>query len=57
MKTRVSNILSIIVRNYAELSAGKLTDPGGFSFVYISSLRSSNLVLIPGAKLDSYRGT
>ena len=32
-------------------------DPVDFIFFYISSLKSLNLVLIPGAKLDDHQGT
>ena len=32
-------------------------DPVDFIFFYISSLKSLNLVIIPGAKLDDHQGT
>ena len=42
---------------FAELPSGESTNPGEFNFFYISPLKSLNLVLIPGAKLDGHRGT
>ena len=46
--------LSII---FAQLPGGKSTGPGEFNFFNISPLKSLNLVLIPGVKLDGHRGT
>ena len=41
----------------AQIPSGKLTDRSEFNFGYISPLKSLNLVLIPGAKLDDRPGT
>ena len=42
---------------FAKLHSGESIYPGEFNFFYISPLKSLNLVLIPGAKLDGQRGT
>ena len=42
---------------FAQLPGGKSTSPGEFNFFYISPLKSLNLVLIPGAKLDGHLDT
>ena len=42
---------------FAKLPSGKSTGPGEFSFFHISLLKSLNLALVPGAKLDADRGT
>ena len=41
---------------FAELLGGKLTIPSELNFFHISLLKSLNIVLIPGAKLDGHRG-
>ena len=42
---------------FAQLPGEKSTDPGEFNFFYISPLKSLDLVLILGEKLDDHRGT
>ena len=49
----ISASLNII---FAQLPGGKSNDPGKLKFFYISPLKTQNLVLIPGAKLDAWTG-
>ena len=42
---------------FAQLFDEKSTGTSKFSFIYISRLKSLNLVLIPGAKLEGHRST
>ena len=43
--------------NFCLAPGGKSTRPGEFHFFYIFSLKSLNLLLIPGTKLDSHQST
>ena len=47
--------LHFLKKVFAKLSGEKSTGPGEFNFFYISPLKSLDLVLIPGAKLDGHR--
>ena len=49
--------LHFLIISFALIPSGKSTYCGEFNFFHISSLKSLNLVLIPGAKLDGYWGT
>ena len=49
--------LHLLNITFALLPREKSTDPGEFNFSYVSPLKSLNLVLIPGAKLDGHRST
>ena len=56
-KTFYGIYLHFLNITFAKLPSGESIYPGEFSFFYISPLKSLNLVLIPGAKLDGQRGT
>ena len=49
--------LAFLNITFTLLPGGKSTGPGEFTFFYIAPLKSLNLVLIPGAKLDGHRST
>ena len=55
--TRFIKSLHFLNIIFAKLPGGKSTGPSEFNFFCISLLKSLNLALIPGAKLDAHRGT
>ena len=55
--TRFMKSLHFLNIIFAWLRGGKSTGLDDFFFFNISRLKSLNLVLMPGAKLDGYRGT
>ena len=55
--TRFIKFLHFLNITFAKLPGGKSTGHGEFNIFYISPLKSLNLALVPGAKLDAHRGT
>ena len=49
--------LHLLNITFALLPCEKSTDPGEFNFSYVSPLKSLNLVLISGVKLDGHPST
>ena len=55
-KNMFYGISTFLNMTFAELPGGKSADPGEYNCFYISPLKSLNLVFIPSATLDDYRG-